>query len=775
MVKLTDYDQFILVKLIPSANGKSDKIPVNAKGEAINPHLPDNWMARKDAETQAALLGFKVGFVLTDNDPFFCLDMDSCLLPDKSGWSPLSTEIVQMFAGCMVEVSQSLSGLHVWGTAAAMPSHACKNVKLGIELYHNKRFILLGVQPQGDEGLDCSAILPTAIDKWFPSTSPTTGIAEWTTVAVEGYAGLESDEELLVKMLASTSAKSVFGTSISFRHLWEADVQALGEVWPSEGREFDASSADAALAQRLAFWTGNNCERIKKFMLESGLRRDKYERDDYLRRTILNAVSRQAQVYSKPTQGKVEHTKGRRGWIAQSEVPAFFEGYIYIREQDAVYTPEGKIWQPVTFKNCLGGCKFKLDEQKTSRNAWEAFHNTEYYEPQTVDGTCFRPELKPGSVVEQEGRSVVNTYMPIAVDAVEGDTTKFTRHVKKLYPNGNDYELIMSYLAAMVQYPGRKFQWAPVLQGGEGNGKTLIVTAASRAVGEVFSHTLDAQDLGGNGGKFNSWIANKLLISVEEIYTKDKREVLEILKPLVTNHRIQIQGKGKDQYTGDNRANFIFTSNYVDAIQLNENTRRYAVFLSAQQNKDDLRRDGMDGDYFVDLYDWFNGDEAYSGQTAGWKHIAHLLKTYPIKNEMNPAKLLQRAPVTSTTAIAIDASRGRVEQEVQEAVEQGLPGFAGGWVSSTMLNQLLERKKLTSRLPLNRYPTMLKELGYVPHPGLTGGRTGSVVTPDGARSRLYVKEDSIQYNMTDGDKICQAYMKAQAVATTEAARFQQGF
>ena len=43
----------------------------------------------------------------------------------------------------------------------------------------------------------------------------------------------------------------------------------------------------------LAFWTGRDCERIRALMNKSALARDKWEREDYLPRTILGAVGRQ--------------------------------------------------------------------------------------------------------------------------------------------------------------------------------------------------------------------------------------------------------------------------------------------------------------------------------------------------------------------------------------------------------------------------------------------------------------------------------------------------
>ena len=89
----------------------------------------------------------------------------------------------------------------------------------------------------------------------------------------------------------SKSGAAVFGASATFTQLWDADADALGKFWPHAENGYDRSSADAALAQHLVYWTRKDCERIKRLMWQSHLRRDKWEREDYLPRTILKAVS----------------------------------------------------------------------------------------------------------------------------------------------------------------------------------------------------------------------------------------------------------------------------------------------------------------------------------------------------------------------------------------------------------------------------------------------------------------------------------------------------
>src|SRR5690606_886953 len=67
------------------------------------------------------------------------------------------------------------------------------------------------------------------------------------------------------------------------------DEEALSKAYPSAtGDAYDRSSADAALASHLHFWTGRNCERVRQLMERSGLVRDKWrDRPESLETTVL--------------------------------------------------------------------------------------------------------------------------------------------------------------------------------------------------------------------------------------------------------------------------------------------------------------------------------------------------------------------------------------------------------------------------------------------------------------------------------------------------------
>ena len=766
LTPLAAYPQFILWIARPSRRaGATDKLPIHPTTGAVHDaHDPAIWLtADRAIELAAVRPGAGVGFVFTDNDPFFFLDIDKCLTPDGQ-WSEIATQLCSAMAGAAVEVSQSGTGLHIFGTGP-IPPHGCKNMAHGLELYTTGRFVALtGTQAIGSASHSHPDALKWLVSAYFPpSEAPQS--ADWTSAPCSEWNGPESDQELISKMLASNSASAAFSGRASVQALWAGDVDALSAAYPDGGgaRAFDHSAADAALAQHLAFWTGKDCERIDRLFRQSGLCRDKWlEREDYRRRTILHAVGLCGAVYGAAREtvtpiepmASVEHRPGYQ-FLAISQQIELFAGCIYIRDLHRVFTPDGALLKPEQFRVMYGGYVFALDstnDGKKTKSAWEAFTESQGAKFPRAHGICFRPEEVPGAMISEEGHVLVNTYIPIQTPRQEGDPTPFLQHLAKVLPIETDRAILLAYMAACIQHPGVKFQWTPLLQGCEGNGKTLFINCLSEAIGKRYTHLPNAADLGGNGAKFNAWIQNKLFIGVEEVYVSDRREVLDALKPLITNPRIEIQGKGVDQITGDNRANFIMCSNHKDAILKTQSDRRFCVFYTAQQSVEDLTRDGMGGSYFPSLYKWL--------KAGGYAIVTDYLYRYAIPDALNPATNCHRAPITSSTNEAVGLSLGGVEQEILEAIDEGRSGFKAPWISSRAFEGLLEARRDTKRIPPNKRREILRALGYDWHPGLTNGRVNTAC-PEGGKPRLYIKRDHIHAQLKDAAIIRRLYIEAQ--------------
>lgn len=773
---LAPWRQFIVYQVVPNPHkpGKLDKFPCDRRGYKANAHDPANWSDADEAIADAARLGqsYGVGFVFTANDPFWFLDIDGALSIENT-WSELAVQLCTVFAGCAVEVSASGRGLHVIGRGT-VSTHGCKNTALGLEFYDRERFVALtGAGAVGDAGHTPQAgALQWLIDNYFPAGAGNVGVGvEWSSGPCAEWRGPADDADLLRRALQSQSARAAFGGGATFRDLYEGNVEVLQRAYPdSEGvRAYDASSADAALFAHLAFWTGRDCERMLRIARGSALVREKWEREDYLQRTILGACSGSGTVlidrelelppelavpavdgYLPPTMT----TRAGTSFLGAEGQAQLFEGCVYVVSENMVLGKLGKMLRPEQFRIMYGGYTFTMDNmnERTTRDAWECFTQSQILRCPIADKTVFRPKMPPGALIQEGGQVLVNVYWPIEVPCVEGDAGPFLRHLELMFPDKRDQKILLSYMASLVQNQGVKFQWAPVLQGVQGNGKTLLARCVAEAIGAKYCFWPDASGLDSD---FNGWLDHVIFAGVEEIkVTEHQTKFIERLKIMISaGHGQQIQRKGVDQATKDVCANFIFNTNHRDSIPIGEDSRRFCVLFSNQQTVADLKRDGMhiEGDYFPTLYAWL--------RNGGFAIVTWYLRHYEIDPEFDPAGKCQRAPITSTTHMAIEDSAGPIEQEIREAIAQGLPGFCGDFVSSVMLTGLL--KQLGLKATFVRRKNVLAAMGYIPHPGLPDGRLARSVYPDGAKPRLFVREGSEAAKLSWEQAIAKAYCDAQ--------------
>ena len=781
---LSAWPQFVVwvAEPDPEKPGKLKKFPIHWQtGARIDAHDPAGWTTAEVALAMAPKWnlgwGSGGGFVLTERDPFFFLDIDGAW--DGREWSAVARHLCAQLAGCAVELSMSQTGLHILGRTAAL-DHRSRNTPNGLELYTSKRFVALtGMSATGDAAFDATGALATIAAEYFPPRVDAGQAQDWSTGPVPEFTGPTDDDDLIRRGILSSgrSANVAFGGKASFKDLWECNTEALARIFPGDKGPYDASSADQSLANLLAFWTGKDCARMERLMRRSGLARDKYDSrrpsGTYLTETILNACKFISKVYDAaplamppPTQhgGPVPAPGGIRDmaleYMPAHEQPAYFDGCYFNNMTGQIYSlTKNTEMDKRVFDVNFGGHLFIIDPsgRKNTDSAWDAMTKSRVNRPNIVDGLVFRPELAPGALVSEGNRLYLNSYVPHNAPEADGDPAPFLNHLAKLFPNDQDQRILLSYMASLVQNPGRKFQWWPVLQGAEGNGKTVLFSILEYAMGAHYTHAPNAAAMARDGNKFNSWLYRKLLVLVEEVQMSSRREFLEEFKPVITNERLEIEGKGANQFMGDNRANGLLATNHKAGVPINIDGRRYAVFFGAQQTAEDVLNAGMDARYFSDLWDWVKGRGAYG--VPGAAIVTRFLRTMEIEAELDPARLSVRAPVTSSTVEALRFSMGRAEQEIMDACEEEKPGFAGGWISGFYLNELLQRVR--ANIPREERPAVLKRLGYMLHPSLPRGRTLEKVAPENTRSHLYLRVGHIALNERDPAAIARLYTQAQ--------------
>ncbi len=717
------YRQFIIYKLVPSARpGKMDKLPCDLSGNVVSAHDSKHWM---DAETALAIAetygeGWGVGFVFTEQDPFWFLDMDGSISGGQ--WSPLSLGLFQFLPGCAAEISGSYQGGHIFGRGVP-PLHGCKNIPLGLEFYHTGRFVALtGIGAAGDCNTDMTHILPALVTAYFPADASAGVEAEWTEGPVPEWQGPADDAELIRRAMRPT-ANSAFGGKASFGDLWLATESVLAVSYPdANGRAYDA-----ALAQHLAFWTGKDCARIERMMRASKLARDKYDREDYLPRTILGAVARQESVLGDrpaastpgliltPVTDSLTVPTGKADEYRPEDYWAHQPSHKYInritRELIPVDALNGGLRR---FNNELGmKPSMWLDMNRSVQQmGWHPGH-PEIIEGLVSDNGTLRADAK--------GR-IYNRFRSSDAVASDADPSPWIRHLQNIYPT--DYQYLIAWMAYRIQNPGAKINHAIVIGGVQGTGKDFILAPLRYGVGAANEGTVKPTTL---FSEFTSYVEKTLLVINEarDLGDENRYSFYETTKPLIAGppDTLTCNLKGIRPYEVPNVMSVVITTNNkLNGLYLPPDDRRHYVAWSPLPEKP--------GDaYFDPLWDWMldcGGKAAVLGYLQRLDISAFRPKGDPPKTEA--WKQIVAASINPEETSMSDAAEGVKLATVKELI--ALLQFKG----HMELAQSLQKNT-------RKIPHILERIGLelLPNPAATSD--GRWRLGDGRKETLYVDKN----------------------------------
>jgi hypothetical protein len=157
----------------------------------------------------------------------------------------------------------------------------------------------------------------------------------------------------------------------------------------------------------------------------------------------------------------------------------------------------------------------------------------------------------------------------------------------------------------IITKPSERVNWAVLLQGAQGSGKSYIAFVLQLLIGS------NAKLLATSAlkGTFTAWAQGAIVNIVEEIRIAgdNKWEILDRLKAFIGNDEIPIEEKGVDHKTVPNFTSYFFLTNHPNAIPLTDEDRRYCVLSGAIQSLDALNAalGGPVGveQYFTKLFD----------------------------------------------------------------------------------------------------------------------------------------------------------------------------
>ena len=335
--EMKNVKRWVLWKLKKSSNGKTTKIPINAKnGYGAKSNDESTWVSFNEALEKVEYFNCNgLGFMLGNG--YFGVDIDHAM-DDK--------ELINEFISSLksyTELSQSGDGIHI----------ICKGVlpvgnrrKGNIEMYDNARFFAMTGDVLNDYNIEeRTDEVKVLWDKYLSDKDEESYVYKNESKNYGKQKVVLNDEQVIQKASASKNG-SLF--NCLYYGQWEG-------IYKSQ------SEADMSFCSMLAFWTNRNATQMDSIFRKSGLYRDKWDskrgNSTYGEITIDSAIKRCRDVYEataddnsrtyNPDTGEVfvkKHYDLNDTGNAQRFIDRFGSGIRYNFDNKCWVIWDGKTW-----------------------------------------------------------------------------------------------------------------------------------------------------------------------------------------------------------------------------------------------------------------------------------------------------------------------------------------------------------------------------------------------------------------------------------------------
>lgn len=217
-------------------------------------------------------------------------------------------------------------------------------------------------------------------------------------------------------------------------------------------------------------------------------------------------------------------------------------------------------------------------------------------------------------IVFAPGHEIPRTYnlwRGFSVEARPGRCEKFLDHVKRNICSGDEavYEYLVGWMAHAVQYPDQQGHVAVVMKGKKGAGKGKFANTFGRLFGRHYLQVVDAKHL---VGSFNAHLRDCCILFADEAFYAGDKKHESVLKSLITEDTLMIEGKGVNAIAARNFLHVIMASNEDWVIPAGAGERRFLMLDVADSNLRDHR-------YFREI----DQEQEHGGREALLHYLLH--------------------------------------------------------------------------------------------------------------------------------------------------------
>lgn len=192
----------------------------------------------------------------------------------------------------------------------------------------------------------------------------------------------------------------------------------------------------------------------------------------------------------------------------------------------------------------------------------------------------------------ENGKVFLNTFRPdTLIDMPEEYSKRDLKNVKLMkdffavqFPDAREREYVMEYLAWVIKHPGRRINYALIIHGCPGSGKTILSEMFRCILGDANVGAVSNSDL---QSSFTKWAEGDIVKFVEEVSVIGHGyDVLNNIKDKITNPIISVRRMREDSLKVQNTASYIMVTNDPAALPIDSNDRRYLIVASQFQDKE---------------------------------------------------------------------------------------------------------------------------------------------------------------------------------------------
>lgn len=306
--------------------------------------------------------------------------------------------------------------------------------------------------------------------------------------------------------------------------------------------------------------------------------------------TILREEIKRHQLLEEEIETEDEEKKEK---FTVKELRQEFKDWVYVSSLDRVYnTRNGILYKTEGFNRMH---QSKLDKGTVL--------------PLLLKYNCIqqadRLEFAPGekAIFTYNNAVFANTYRAPTVHPQYNNVKPMLKHLRLLIPHYDERKVILDYIAYLVQRPGKKVLFMPIIKGGKGIGKSVIAEKIIPVVlGEQNVRAVKPRKVKAD---FNAWQLDTQLVVFHELKLgssrKEKLELTEELKEVITDHGMQASRKAVDDYDVRNCLNLMGFTNHEDSIMITPDERRFYLIRS------EMKMQG--NDYYDKLHAWLDDNE----------------------------------------------------------------------------------------------------------------------------------------------------------------------